>query len=115
MNSTQLDHVSVASTATKRWEIEPLTARDEATNDLSVCIDPNYVDEPQPPASLPKMLLKRTQVFVPGAHYPGQEELFALADAGRVPAHQDRRAQAEETMAMILAWGERLGTLTLVD
>jgi phospholipase C len=115
VSSTQLDHVSVVSTATQRWELVPLNGRVEMTNDLSVCIDPGFVDDPQPPASLPKMVVKRPQVHVAGAQYPGQEELFALADAGGVPARHDRRAQAEQTMAMILAWGERLGTLEVVD
>jgi phospholipase C len=115
VSSTQFDHVSVASTATQRWTLEPLNGRVEATNDLSSCIDPSFVDDPQPPASLPKMIVKRPQVHVAGAQFPGQEELFALADRGGVPLQHDRRAQAEETMAIVLAWGERLGTLEIVD
>jgi len=115
VSSMQFDHVSVASTATQRWGLVALNARVEATNDLSSCIDPSFVDDPQPPASLPKMVVKRPQVHFAGAHFPGQAELFALADQGGVPARHDRRAHAEETMATILAWGERLGTLTVVD
>jgi phospholipase C len=115
VNSTQFDHVSVASTATQRWELVALNGRVEATNDLSSCIDPSFVDDPQPPASLPKMLVKRPQIRYPGAQFPGQEELFALADRGGVPPHQDWRAQSEDTMATILAWGEKLGTLEVVD
>jgi hypothetical protein len=32
-----------------------------------------------------------------------------------VPPEHDRRAQVEETMATLLAWGERLGTLQVID
>jgi phospholipase C len=115
VTSTQFDHVSVIATATRRWGLEPINARAEATNDLSACIDPSFVDDPQPPATLPKMLVKRPQLVWPGADFHGQTELAALADRGGVPPEHDRRAQVEETMATLLAWGERLGTLQVVD
>jgi phospholipase C len=115
VTSTQFDHVSIIATATRRWGLEPINARVEETNDLSACIDPSFIDDPQPPAALPKMLVKRPQLSWPGANFHGQAELAALADRGGVKPEHDRRAQVEETMATLLAWGERLGTLEVVD
>jgi phospholipase C len=83
VNGTVLDHVSVAATVAVRWGLAPLNDRVAATADLSSCIDPELIDNPRPPASLPKIVLPRTpKVYVPGANFGGQLELAALVAKG---------------------------------
>ncbi|HET6585085.1 MAG TPA: alkaline phosphatase family protein [Nannocystaceae bacterium] len=114
VSSTQFDHVSVSSTATTRWGLTPINDRVTATNDVSSCIDPNFLDDPQPPAQLPKMIVGRPQVVHPGASFPGQDDLAALADR-KLPPHLDHRARAQQTMDTIIAWGVKLGAIELAD
>lgn len=111
--STVFDHVSILSTVTKRWSLVPLNDRVAMTSDLSSCIDPSFVDDPQPPASLPTMVVDAPRVHHPGARFPGQQELFELADRMALPPEIDRRANAQETMDAVLAEGERLGVLVV--
>jgi phospholipase C len=111
--STQFDHVSIVSTVTKRFGLEPLNMRVTMTNDLSTCIDPNFLDDPQPPATIPTMIVDRPQVHREGANVPGHEELFALADTMNLPDTIDRRAYAQEAVDAVLDEGERLGVLVV--
>jgi phospholipase C len=117
-NSTTFDHVSVLSTVTRKWGLTPLNARVEMTADLSSCIDPSFVDDPQPPATLPMMRVRRPQLGLttPSATPRGEshDELFAIAERhGFDPA--TRHALATQSLDAVLAWGERLGALTIVD
>ena len=86
VNGTVFDHVSIAATVAKRWGLEPLNERVAATADLSSCIDPELIDSPRPPVSLPRVVLPRTPtIYVPGANFGGQLELAAYV-AKRDPA-----------------------------
>jgi phospholipase C len=89
VNGTVFDHVSVAATVAARWGLEPLNARVAATADLSSCIDPELIDNPRPPAPLPKLVLPATpRVHVPGADFGGQVELAAMLAKGERDGHR---------------------------
>ena len=114
--SVVLDHVSVPATATRKWNLEPLNNRCDMANDITSAIDPRYLNDPQPPVSLPPMQIRVPRSFrlPPGQTTGHQRELERLMDRGGFPRHLDRRGAADETMQTILHWGVRLGALQLL-
>jgi phospholipase C len=97
VNGTVFDHVSVAATIAKRWGLEPLNARVAAAADLSSCIDPDLIDNPRPPISLPRVVVpKKPILYVPGANFGGQLELAALIAKGDPSGHRRWQKQAIE-------------------
>ncbi len=82
IDSTMLDHVSVISTVTKRFGLEPLNTRVEDTNDFSSVIDPEFAQNPRPAAQLPTVTLPPQMRLIapPGIAVPGQDELARLID-----------------------------------
>ncbi|HWB79907.1 MAG TPA: alkaline phosphatase family protein [Nannocystaceae bacterium] len=114
VNSNVFDHVSVLSTVTRKWGLEPLTTRVDATADLSSCIDPSFVDDPQPPAPLPKMVVRRPKPYVVAPKGAAHDELFALADRHGLGPDQ-RRIAAQQAVDAVLAWGRKLGAFEVID
>ncbi len=84
--STPLEHVSVAATLRARWGIETLSARMDATADISACIDPALIDAPAaPPRDLePVALDSRVFASLLGAR-TSQPEVEAALAAHRLP------------------------------
>jgi phospholipase C len=115
--STTFEHVSVISTATRRWGLAPLNDRVTATEDLSSCLDPAYLDDPQPPVKLPAIdvSMSRLRARERGPQRVHQPELWEMAELGLIPRHLDRRAQGPEITRAVLEWGRRLGAVRLVD
>lgn len=114
VTSTQLDHVSVVATVTRKWGLVPLSARAETTADLSSCMDPAFIDDPQPPAPIPELSVRRPPVVDPDVKRPGQTELLELA--ARHGWDRARRQKHEaEAFEAIMHWGQRLGVLRIVD
>lgn len=114
VSSTTFDHVSVLSTVTKKWGLEPLNMRVEMTSDLSSCIDPSFVDDPQPPAPLPMMVVRRPTPVTAKTTGSSHDKLFALAARHGHDA-TTRRAAADASLHAILSWGERLGALKVIE
>jgi phospholipase C len=114
--SVVLDHVSVPATVSRRFGLEPLNSRCDMANDIGSAIDPRYLDDPQPPASLPPMLIRvpRTLRLPPGQTTGHQLELVRMMDRGGFPRHLDGRGAVDETLQEILRWGVRLGALQLI-
>jgi phospholipase C len=105
-----LEHASIAATLSRRFRIPHLNARSEAANDLSVCLDPALVDAPLPAPVMPQLTISRSRLAAracPAVH----EEMARM----RIPAHLDRRAQVDAITDDLLAIGEELGTVKLVD
>ena len=120
--STTFEHVSVLVTLTRRFGLTPLNERVRAAADLSPCIDPAYLDDPQPAPTLPPVTMSRTAVFdrireraamgpQPGEH----PELAAAVDALELPPSLDRRDRPEEVTAAFLAAAEKVGAVRLRD
>jgi phospholipase C len=115
--STTFDHVTVMSTLTRRFGLRTVNNRVGATADLSACIDPALVARPRPGPVLPPAppvtmnrvleIDRATRGIRPHAH----AELWDMAEAGRIPAALDRRAQALAITQHWLRQGERLGAL----
>jgi phospholipase C len=112
--STQFDHVSITSTVTRKWGLEPLTPRVESTTDLADCMDPAFIDDPQPPVPLPQLVVRKRPIVEAGTELPGQKELLDVAQ--KHGWDRARRVQHEAaSIDAIYAWGERLGVLRIED
>ena len=110
VNSTQFDHVSVVATITRKWGLEPLSSRVMTTSDLSSCLDPAYIDDPQPPISLPMLSVQRPPKVPEGVQLGGHRELVDLAEAHGWDRER-RQRHASEAIDAVFAWGTRLGVL----
>lgn len=100
--STQFEHVSLPATVRSRFGLRSLNQRDEASNDLSVCIDPARVAAATTAsistsrALLPTVDLSRAIHRQAEFYETSQPEIEALARAGGVPDHHiDTRAPME--------------------
>jgi phospholipase C len=113
VDSTQLEHVSVISTVSRRFDLEPLNERVTATNDVSSAINPAYFDDPRPPAPLPQLSVSVSQVLA--RRGTGQEELRDMVQRGEIPLPPDRRhPNASRDIALrMLEHASRLGVVKL--
>lgn len=116
VDSTVFDHVSVPATATARWGLQPLNERTAMTTDLSSAINPDYLDDPQPPVALPPVVVKMPDSFTvpdPEGKMQHQIELVRTIEAGKLGRELDRRWAHEDTMRAIVEHGVRLGVVKL--
>lgn len=116
VNSTQFEHVSVISTLTTKFGLVPLNERVSATNDLSSCIDPELVGNPQPPAKLRPLVVSRSELFAERYRGSSQPELAAMIADGRIPLPPDRRhpRASRDAAEVLLAHAQRLGVATVL-
>ena len=117
VNSTQFDHVSIVSTATTRFSLPPINERVTATNDLSSCIHPSYLQDPQPPIVLPMIEAKLQDLLATNGPKQSHPELRGMIARGEIPIPENRRHPgASRDIAMsVIAQAQRLGVLKLVD
>ncbi len=110
---TRFEHVSVISTLTRRFGLTPLNDRVRATADLSSCIDPTYLNAPQPAPVLPPVMVSRAAVRARPA-VAAHGELAAAIDALDLPPELDRRRQSAEITDRFLARAAAVGAVRLV-
>lgn len=108
--STQFEHCSVGATLMRRFGIPPLNERMATANDVSSCIHPDYVDDPQPGPEVPKVEVSIGEVTARVGRVTSQPELFALAGVRLDDAF---RARAVATTMRLLHRAERLGVARL--
>jgi phospholipase C len=100
---TLFDHSSIISTAATRFGLEIPNERAAAASTFASCIDPDFLNKPQPGIRLPKIEIDEDQLLdnlFPDA--AGAPELWQLADQGAVPAKYDRRKLfREDTKSLI--------------
>ncbi len=113
IDSTQLEHVSIIATASRRFGLMALNERVTVTNDVSTAINPEYFDNPRPPAPLPAMSISVSEVL--SRRGTGQEELLAMVQRGEIPLPADRRhPNASRDVALrMLEHASRLGVVKL--
>jgi phospholipase C len=112
MIGTKLEHVSVLKTITRRFGLPALNQRVTDASDLSVCIDPAYLGNPQPAPTLPPVAMSRAAVRARHVA-PAHEELAAAIDRMGLPPHLDRRNRSAEVTDRFLACAARVGAVTL--
>lgn len=115
-----LEHSSVPATVTRRHDLTPLNARAAQVKDLSVAIDQARIGDPLPPPVVPMVTVSRSalaarQERARRTAQVSHPELMAAIDAMELPRGIDRRAETDAIAHRVLAWGERLGAVKLVD
>jgi len=113
--ATSLEHASLAATLTARFGLEPLGRRAQAAATFASCIDPARIDDPQPAPELPMLSISQSALAARPAISDDHAEIRAAFDAARLGPDLDRRGEADAITRRVLAWGERLGAIQLVD
>jgi len=113
--NTVFDHSSIIATLTKRFGLEPMGIRARNANDLSSCIDPGLLGTPQPAPPLPTLQISRRRMRERPIDVDAHPELWQATDALVPGARDARRQRAIEATNDVLAWGQRLGAVELVD
>ncbi|MEM9493157.1 MAG: alkaline phosphatase family protein, partial [Myxococcota bacterium] len=109
-----LDHTSVVATLTRRFGLDILNDRVAVTRDLSLCIDPELIDNPRPAPELPVLDISRRAIAErPAAATHG--EIAQVVNAMRLPRHLDRRGRDMEISNLWLERAARLGAVHLID
>ena len=115
--SEVLEHTSVVSTLTRRFDLEPLNERVAAAGDLSACIDPARIGDPLPPPEIPTLDISLGQIAdrANAATYHEHHELAEALAARPIPGHLDRRGRDLEITRLWLEAAERVGAARLVE
>jgi phospholipase C len=112
--STLLDHVSILSTLTRRFELPSLNARVANTRDLGSCLEPAS-RRARPAPQLDAVEVSLSALADRPVKVGHHEEIADAADRRLIPRHLDRRAESMEITHRVLRHGERLGAVRLVD
>lgn len=122
VSETVFDHTSALAELGRLFELEPLTARVAAANDLSSLIDEGRMATgvPYEPAVLPVIEMTREEINAQcdaarRRGTLGQPEAEAALDELNLPAPHDRRHQMDEVMDSFIAHAVRLGALRVVE
>jgi phospholipase C len=117
VNSNQFEHVSVISTLTTRHGLAAMNDRVTATADLSSCINPAYLQDPQPPVALPKIRARLQDLLATAGPKTSHPELREMIANGSIPIPTHRRhANASRDISMsLIRNAQRLGVLELID
>jgi phospholipase C len=116
VNSTQLEHCSIISTVTVKHGLTPMNDRVAASSDLSSCINPAYLGDPQPPVKLPPIEAALEDLLVQRPPHPDtHKELRQMIADGTIPIPANRRhPEAGRDIAMeLIGHAQRLGVLKL--
>ncbi len=111
VNHTVFDHASFAATVTRKFGLPEMNARAAAVADLASCIDPAKIEQPQPPASLPKLVIDVKKVMAKVGVVSSQEELMVAT--GNWPITPEFTERERERIFNLLLRGEALGALEL--
>jgi phospholipase C len=112
--STPFEHVSVMKTLVTRFGIPAVNERVTASNDLSSCIDPTTLRDPQPPVVLPQMSLSLSALRArPRPARIEHPEMWRAAERGYIPRHLDRRRDGDAIARRVLEQAARLGVVRL--
>jgi phospholipase C len=109
----QLEHSSVAATLKTRFDIDSLTPRMAATNDISDCIDSVKVKKPAvPPPGMPQVAMSMQNALYDGVGVNSQPMLEEMVAKGILRPIDPRNNQ--ERIASWLEHAVRLGAVRIV-
>jgi phospholipase C len=110
VSDVQFEHCSVGKTLMRRFGIAPLNQRMADAADVSSCINPDYIDDPQPGPPVPLVDVSISEILADVGVTTSQEELFLAAGVTLDAAFRDKvRA---ETMRLLVR-AEQLGVARL--
>jgi phospholipase C len=111
VNSTQFEHSSVGATLMRRFGLVPLNERMATAPDLSSCINPDFIDDPQPAPQVPQDRRVGLRASSPtSATRPARRSCTSPAGTPVDEAHRQRVRAA--TLAL-LKRAEKLGVARL--
>jgi phospholipase C len=110
VNSAQFEHCSVGATLMRRFGIAPLNQRMAEAADLSSCIHPDYVQNPQPGPPVPLVDASLSDLLAGVGETTSQEEL--LLSAG-VALDEPTRQRVRGATVRMLKRAEQLGVVKL--
>jgi phospholipase C len=113
IDHTVYEHSSFAATVARRFGLPPLNQRMAATADVSSCIDPALVDNPQPPVPVPQLVLRESEILAGLGDVTSQPELFEAVGIP-VPLRGEHREQHRRSVERLLAEAERLGVAKVI-
>jgi phospholipase C len=128
LSETQFEHTSMLAFCEYLWDLEPLTERDAAANDLTDLLDESAVlsGQPRSAITLPVIEADEEELAAPECHGGGlrgegepvpmhtQPELDAVMDERFAGTRIDRRARTPELFEQLLETAEDLGVLRRV-
>jgi phospholipase C len=91
INNNLFEHCSVLSTAQRRFGLDSLNDRVDASEDLSSAINPEFIDNPQAPIALPEIEVDEDRLIEKLVPVDTQPEMRMLAESGDIPAELDHR------------------------
>lgn len=117
VNSNTLEHCSVFATVNTRFGLSPINNRVAQTADLSSCINPEYVGNPQPPVALPQLQARLPDLLAVRGPKQSHPEMRQMIAQGKIPipAHRRHPDASRDIALELIAHAQRLGVLTLVD
>ena len=114
VSSVQYDHTSVMKHLEVMFDLEPLTARDAAANDLSDAIDQERLEanDPAAPIQLPAIDIDADNIdpaCKTELRMGEKSDIEIIADRGDIPVHLDLRHKRYETAFFIGDFLEKHG------
>ena len=110
VNATQFEHCSVGATLMRRFGLVPLNERMATAADLSSCIHPDLINDPQPGPPVPKVDVSVSEILADVGHRTSQHELFLASKTALDDQHRQRVRAATLTL---LKQAEKLGVARL--
>ncbi len=110
INDVLFDHCSIAATVARRFGIEPLNQRMADAADVSSCINPDLLDNPQPAPPIPMVTVSITDILAGVGKTTSQHELF---DQLGVVLDEEFRAKVQSDTLRLLVRAEKLGVARL--
>ncbi len=110
VSDVQFEHCSIGKTLMTRFGIAPLNDRMAQANDVSSCIHPDYIDNPQPAPPVPLIHASITDLLANVGKTTSQPELFAAAGVTLDEAFE-RKVRADTIH--LLQQAQKLGVVRL--
>ncbi|MBZ5715504.1 alkaline phosphatase family protein [Nannocystis pusilla] len=108
--STQFEHCSIGATLMRRFGLAPLNERMATANDVSSCINPAYLSDPQPAPPIPLVDVSIDRITARVGRSTSQHELFERLG---VTLDEEFRAKTMAATIRLLKHAERLGVARL--
>jgi len=110
VNALQFEHCSIGATLMKRFGIAAINERMAQARDVSSCIHPDYIDDPQPGPPIPLVDVSISEILASVGHTTSQEELFLAV--GVALDEKFQRKVRNDTMELLLR-AQKLGVARL--
>jgi phospholipase C len=110
VNNLQFEHCSVGATLVKRFGLVPINERMATAQDLSACINPALIDDPQPGPPVPLVDISISDALAGVGHTTSQGGLHLALG---VPLDEAHRQRVRAATLSLLKHAERLGVARL--